>query len=183
MYDLWLVDLAEDMARPDNKYDSSKLPHLNPKQIYDMVNTMTNRRPVKISENDSIFGNFDLVPNRIDRLYTSNNRPAQYNGTNEVLFVKQNQKSNPNKSSSHNNTNIKRLAVQIKTQDPVGKQPNGFEPENTLVSVHSLNNDETQMQNQSNKQESNAIANDSENNVIIKVFSFLNPIYRKFFFL
>lgn len=34
---------------------NNKLPKLTHKQIYDMVNTMTNRKPVRIDENDNIF--------------------------------------------------------------------------------------------------------------------------------
>jgi hypothetical protein len=100
------VDLGEDHdnIRPDNKYDS-KLPQLNQKQIYELVNNLTNRRPVKITENDSIFGNFDQVPSRIDRHYISNK--SNQNEQN-VLFVKSNNKPT-NKTS-----NVKRHAVQIR---------------------------------------------------------------------
>jgi hypothetical protein len=91
--------------RPDNKYDS-KLPQLNQKQMYELVNNLTNRRPVRITENDSIFGNFDQVPNRIDRHYISNK--SNQNEQQNVLFVKSN-----NKQTNKTN-NVKRHAVQIR---------------------------------------------------------------------
>lgn len=40
-----------------NDGSNNKLPELTHKQMYDMVNTMTNRKPVRIDVNDNIFTN------------------------------------------------------------------------------------------------------------------------------
>lgn len=90
------------------------MPQLNQKQIYELVNNLTNRRPVKINENDSIFGNFDKVPNRVDRHYISNQNKSNLNQsqTNDqnVLFVKSNNGNKPVNKPNH----VKRHAVQIR---------------------------------------------------------------------
>jgi hypothetical protein len=123
--------------------------------MYELVNNLTNRRPVRITENDSIFGNFDSMPtDREDRLYTSSNNKNQ----NEVLFVK----SNNNKNNKSNN--IRRHAVQIKEDQ--NKEVRMIEPENTVMSVASNANNKEEAKESNHqpiKHQPSAIIEDSEN--------------------
>lgn len=52
--DHWIQD--DTNYNRNRSYDkNSKLPQISNKQMYDMVNTLTNRKPVRIAENDDIF--------------------------------------------------------------------------------------------------------------------------------
>ncbi|RNA24544.1 microtubule-associated 4 isoform X13 [Brachionus plicatilis] len=63
--DQWV---QEDSSYNRNRtYDkNSKLPQISNKQMYEMVNTLTNRKPVKIAENDDIFDKFKTAKEKED---------------------------------------------------------------------------------------------------------------------
>ncbi len=45
----------EFLTQKPSRYDS-KLPKLSPKVIYELVNSLTNRKPVKVDQNSYLFG-------------------------------------------------------------------------------------------------------------------------------
>ena len=66
-YDSWI---QHDYNYNENRtYDkNSKLPQLTHKQMYDLVNTLTNRKPVRIADTDDIFdANFKNHKNKLTR--------------------------------------------------------------------------------------------------------------------
>lgn len=77
-HDPWLVDTPNE--RDQNKFydnnNNNKLPQLTHKQMYDLMNTMTNRKPVRVNESDNIFGSTDKnkenIPNQQRKIKKSN---------------------------------------------------------------------------------------------------------------
>lgn len=111
--DPWLVDNNEpnQQQQPSNKsrtYDSN-LPQVNQKQIYELLNKLTNRKPVRITEDVDLFA--DIQEN--NHIFTNKNpfRP-------KVLPRKSIDQSNKNKilkpienQSENNNSNKKQFVI------------------------------------------------------------------------
>jgi hypothetical protein len=77
----------EFLTQKPSRYDSdSKLPKLHPKVIYELVNSLTNRKPVKVDQNSFLFGindedmnNFNLNSFEEKGVYSRN---TNYNNKN-----------------------------------------------------------------------------------------------------
>ncbi len=70
------MDVPHEVFNQPKIYDS-KLPQLHPRVIYELVNSLTNRKPVKVNENSYLFGltdeDMNLNLNKYEeKVYSSN---------------------------------------------------------------------------------------------------------------
>ena len=88
------MDVPHEIFNQPKIYDS-KLPQLHPRVIYELVNSLTNRKPVRVNENSYLFGltdedmNFNLNKYE-EKVYSSNTNNNNNNNNSKILESNEN---------------------------------------------------------------------------------------------